>query len=357
MEVNTLTRMNVYQRLDAMMKSHAQHNDLPGDFNLFYRESREGMDSDSEKMLAAIMMQALSKKLNAADKNENIYLKSYEVSQIQLFNILISKLPFVKYSQGIINTAILDLLKDQSEAVIIDIGIGQGTQMVNILKEAGELKNLERLVIVGIEPFEEGIGHAEKNINAFSGKLPFELEFIAIREYIEKVDFNMLRGLPAYRIVNASLALHHIQTSGQRDKILEGINSLNPVALYLIEPNVNHFEPDFYNRFQNCYRHFSHLFNVIDAIDITQDEKNALKLFFGREIEDILGKPENERFEKHEPATHWLKRLRNQKFRISDEFADICQNPGYGVNIRFHKEGYLGFTVDHETVLAVISAN
>ena len=95
----------------------------------------------------------------------------------------------------------------------------------------------------------------------------------------------------------------------------------------------------------------------IDQIDIEQKDKNALKLFFGREIEDIIGKDEKDRYEKHEPATHWIEKLTEQQFSIKNECLVSPVSSAGSVKIQHHQEGFLGFTFDKETVLAVIYAN
>ncbi len=352
-------QLDIFKELKNLVR-HFPHNlndQLKSELESLFQYCKEGMDSDSKKLLTTIMIKSLNKRICSDSIEENIYNKKYEISQIQLFNILIDKFPFVKYSQQSTNNAIIDLMRRYEEITIIDIGIGQGTQILNILNSAKDIKSLKKVVIVGIEPFPDALNMAETNIRSMSVALPFELTFVSICEYVEKIDFSAIPELTDNIIVNASLALHHIQSSEQRIKTIESIKNINPVAFLLIEPNVNHFEPDFNKRFANCFHHFYSIFKVIDKIDIDQNDKNALKLFFGREIEDILGKEEKDRFEKHEPAEHWIKMLRQNKFTIASEMLVAPVKESYGVEISTHKEGFMGFTHDQETVLAVIYAN
>jgi hypothetical protein len=356
---STTIKQNIFESLSGIVLSNRNGIREQAKYELesLFAFCREGMETDSQKFLATILIKALNKNIHSETINENIYQKQYEVSQIQLFNILIDKFPYVKYSQQIINTAIVELIKKNDTVTIIDIGVGLGTQMANIIEMSKHLNHLKKLVIIGIEPFAEALSKAEERINAYHGKVPFEIEFVAVQDYAEHVNYNTLSRVQGTIIVNASLALHHIQSDAQRFETISKIKSISPAAFILTEPNVNHFEPDLYKRFQNCYNHFYSLFQVIDQLEIDNNEKNALKLFFGREIEDILGKPEQDRFEKHEPATHWISRLKENQFNINNELLRLPNGLQTGVEIKYHNEGFLGFTFDKETALAVIYAN
>ncbi len=314
------------------------------------------METDSEKFLSSIILQSLHKRYYSENNYENIYLKHYEIPQIQLFNILIDKFPFVKFSQQITNNLIIELIQNEEEVCIMDIGVGQGTQMLHIIELARQLPHLRKLTIIGIEPSQDALNIAESNILACASNVPFKLDFKAICAYAEHLDFHQLGQLSGKLVVNASLALHHIQSAQLRDETIARIKSLNPIACILIEPNSDHCEPRLSVRLQNCFKHFHSLFKVIDKLDILPEEKGALKQFFGREIEDILSKPESERFEKHEPATNWIKRLCDNGFHIKNDFLPAPIVTQTGVRICHEKEGYLGFTVDAETALAVICA-
>ena len=356
----TATCTDTYETLCQFMRLEPQQMDdqTKSELEAFFAECMEDMDFDSEKLLATLLIKALNKRINSEFIGENIYLGRYDTSQIQLFNILIEKFPFVRFSQEITNRAIVDEMLGAEAVTLVDVGIGQGTQMLNVIELAKGLPRLKRLHVVGIEPFGDALAQAETAILACQSKVPFEITFQAIHDTAENTDFAAIRRSGGKLIVNASLALHHIQTAAQRTETIAKIRRINPNAFFLIEPNVNHFEPDFFKRFQNCYNHFYSIFQVIDRIENIEDaEKNALKLFFGREIEDIIGKEEKDRYEKHEPAIHWITRLRDNQFSLKSDALQAPAEAGCGVEIAYHREGFLGFTFQKETVLAIMYAN
>lgn len=349
---------DIFESLCRVMKMYPSNlNDrIKAETEALFAHCREGMDSDSQKLLATLLIKALNKKIGSESIDENIYSKKYETPQIQLFNILIEKFPFVNISQSLTNQAIVEAIGESPEVTIIDIGIGQGTQMLHIIESAKSLPGLKKMHLVGIEPFADALSRAEENIKSRREQVPFDLVFTSIHDYAENVDFSAIEGLYDKIIVNASLALHHIQSDAKRTETIANIKKINPAAFLLIEPNVNHFEPDFFARFQNCYNHYHALFQVIDRLDIAQNDKNALKLFFGREIEDVIGKDEKDRFEKHEPALRWIERLHETGFSLGNPFRAYPRRTDTGVEITYHPEGFLGFTFDKETVLAVLCA-
>lgn len=316
---------------------------------------RQNQETESQRLIATLLMNATNKRFRTGSIQEHIYLKNDEVPQIQLFNILIEKFPFVKYSQLISNNAILETIGDAAEATILDIGVGQGAQMLHVIESAKKLPNLKKLHIIGIEPFADALQIAEANINACSHKLPFEIQFTGFHAFAEEFDFTVLQQVKPL-IVNASLALHHIQSATKRAEVISAIKQLNPIAFILIEPNVNHFEKDFSKRFLNCYNHYYNIFKVIDRLEISAKDKTGLKLFFGREIEDVIGKEEKDRYEKHELATTWISRLEKSGFILNKSILKSPVASDAGVNIANHPEGFIGFTNETETVLAVMFA-
>lgn len=356
--MNAVAHTNIFESLSAIMKMHSGNftAETKEEMESFFSYCAAGMDNDSQKLLATLLINALNKRIRSERIGENIYLGKYEVSQIQLFDILIKKFPYVKYSQQIVNNAIANIIREHTEATLIDIGIGLGSQMINILGALENMPWLKKIHIVGIEPYGDALAQAGQNIRAFAEQVPFEIEFTAICDGVENVDFASIPNLRGAVVVNASLALHHIQSDKQRTETMAKIKAINPAAFFLIEPNVDHFESDFHKRFENCYNHFYSLFQVIDRLDVENDDKNALKMFFGREIDDVIGKEEKDRFEKHEPATRWIERLNETRFILKTDFLKRPLPSAYGVEMRMHPEGFLGFTFDQETALAVICA-
>lgn len=348
--------VNVYPLLCEVIQMGPAEENLIQKSEELFTQCSEGMEDDSAKLLATLFLKALNRKMDSAVISENIYQYISGISQIELFEILIAKFPFVKYSQQLVNDSIVKDMMGQKIVTLMDIGIGLGTQMMHVIEKAKSLPELEKLIVVGLEPFADALAAAENNINELKKSVPFQLEFIPVLDYAEKFDFKSLNCVEGRFIINASLALHHIKTMEERKATLQNMGALNPTSIYMIEPNVNHYEPDFYSRFKNSWHHFYALFQVIDKLDITNDQKNGLKLFFGREIEDIIGKQETDRFEKHMLAAEWIQLLKSTQFEIQNSMLHRPFTAKPGVQIASHPQGFIGFTFENETALALIHA-
>lgn len=357
--MKTLALPNIQFSLEHIVRNCEQNPDFQTQAELesLFTYCQMGMENDSQKFLATLFMDALNKRFFEESLDENIYLQTYEVSQIRLFDILIDKFPFVKISQQMVNQAIADAFADKEEVTLIDVGIGLGTQMIHVLELVKENKSLRKLVIVGIEPAGDALKTAEAALLAYREKVPFKIEFLGIQDFAESVDFAPMAYLTDHIIVNASLALHHIQTDALRNQVIQNIRALQPAAFILTEPNVDHYEPSLYNRFLNSYDHFYAIFKVIDGLDITTPEKQALKLFFGREIQDIFGKREEDRFEKHEPGKRWITRLKNAGFTPKPENLPVLITSEAGVRIAVRDAEMIGFSFGDEIVLSLIYCN
>jgi hypothetical protein len=177
-------------------------------------------------------------------------------------------------------------------------------------------------------------------------------------EDLNKSVWRELHQLYPSPIINASFALHHIGNLGGvdvRNQILKRLRAMNPIGLVLSEPNIDHMEQDFEKRFYNCWNHFNITFDVIDELDLAPQEKDALKVsFFGREIADILGNPEDQRVERHETAKSWLRRLKECGYKPYQ--AVVLPDTSSSVVKAVKHEGHIGLDYGTETIVSVICA-
>ncbi|MBN2486034.1 MAG: hypothetical protein JXB34_08665 [Bacteroidales bacterium] len=360
--MQTFPPPRIYDALGLIMSYYPNHftEQAKVEIETLLDHCLETLHDDSEKFLSTLIIKALRKMIGTSGIDEHIYLKRYEITQIELFNILIKEFPFVKWGHEIANTLICNKLKDSENAIIVDIGIGQGIQMVHLLQKLNSLPKIKNVTIIGIEPFIDALEATGENFSRLKSQVNYNLHFEPWNIFIENIkEATFAEKLAPFNgeiIINASLALHHIQTLDNRLQVMSVLRSPSPKGIVLVEPNIDHFEPDFNRRFHNCYQHFYHIFQVIDNLNIDQYTKNGLKLFFGREIEDIIGHKNSERYEKHEPAFRWIEKLIHGGFAVQNNFLEKLPEVGSGIDLYFNESGYLGFRYKSETVLSVIYA-
>jgi SAM-dependent methyltransferase len=284
---------------------------------------------------------ALAQRLEGRTAAEaNLYLRRFERTQIELFNLLGRALPFVGLATAVCNQAIAQACRGASRAVLIDVGIGTGRQVLPLLPLLAA-QGLRELTVIGIEPAQDALRMAQTQLQEAARDLGLALRMLPLLGSVESLDdaqWALIRAACADTppLINASFALHHINDDGdgrdQRQCVLQRLRELDPALLVLAEPDVDHLETAFYPRFRNCFAHFSAVFDTLDRLELAQADRDALKVgFFGREIADILGQPEGRRSERHESAAQWLRRLADAGFDVAVDqaaaAADAAQGP------------------------------
>ncbi|WP_342045876.1 GRAS family protein [Bacillus sp. OTU530] len=330
---------------------------LIGDFinQLDFEKKTEDLD-------CYIFAAALSKQFDFEnDTNINLYLQRFEVSQIILFNMLAKHFPLASIASHLANKILEQFIELHDEISILNIGIGTGRQelaLINELELNGKLP--KKLILFAVEPSDESLSQAKSNIQAAAAEKGIELVFHSFCTTAEEMtpetwDFISKSEYPL--LVNAAFALHHIHELEDdfdtRNRVIQHIYDLNPLAVIMCEPHVNHNTSSLEERFQNCWRHFKTVFNIINQSELSHEGKTALKLFFRREIEDILGKPENIRTERHELGEKWVERLSLSGFSPVnlDILPDVPMPNGFSV--RWNND-YLGLEYEKETLISIL---
>ena len=287
---------------------------------------------------------ALAERLADANADTaNLYLRDFEVPQIELFNALGQHVPLVRMATALANGALKEVIRGQAHPTLIDVGMGTGRQFAALLDElAGEGQLPQALTIIGIEPAADALAQAQQTLTALAERHGVVLHFHGYAHAAEQLTRAQWHGMAtvcsAPPAVNAAFALHHIADDAQggdlRNHVLAQLRALRPSALVLIEPDVDHLEPRFFQRFRNCFAHFSAVFHMLDGLPMPASVRNGLKVsFFGREIMDILGTPEPLRSERHECAAAWLQRLAATGYSVLPLTAPTQQHAPAAVQV------------------------
>ena len=325
----------------------------------------EHMDAGAraEDLHFYLFARALSSRLASEKAAEiNLYLRQFQDTQISLFNLLARHLPTVALTAPLANELLARFVGGHDEVTLLDIGIGSGhqeTAMLRLLAAQGRLPR--RLNVVAIEPDAGSLIEAQMGLFEASVELGFELEFVPVHRVVEdltEADWSEVAAFDCPLVVNASFAAHHIQcTEGStlRDRIFCRIRELDPDAVVLAEPSSNHHAASLVERFKAAWHHFGATFRLIDELEVEPWEASAMKMFFAREIEDIVANAETTRCERHEPVDAWVQRLRRAGFT---PYADLefARETRHALVRVAPREGYVGLDYADETLVAVICA-
>ncbi|WP_409341699.1 GRAS family protein [Paenibacillus sp. MBLB4367] len=314
-------------------------------------------------ILYHVFASALAKRLSAEAAEEiNLYLKPYERSQIDLFNFVAQQLPYVGEAGHVANNYLAQFMEGHEEVSLLDIGIGTGRQVIALLRKLESGGSLpRRITVYGIEPMKAALDAAEHTIRQECERLGVELFFHGYPIFVENIseeEFASFIRPSGCLCVNASFALHHIHgceaRTSARENTIRKIRALQPLAFVLSEPNSDHYVQDIGQRFENCWKHFETAFAFIDQLQRSAEDAIQLKMFFYREIEDIVGNREDSRFERHERVETWINRLVHAGFRVhvsEKAIEGIERHPL--MRVALHQD-FIGFDYRNETLVAVI---
>jgi hypothetical protein len=252
-------------------------------------------------------------------ENSNVYVQNLEHSQTTLFYLMAEAVPFVRASHVVANRMLLDGIGDADTACLLELGTGRGMQLSTLLERiAEEKRRMRRLDIIGIDPVEDNLLATERHLSALRRRLGFELHFKPVHGLIERLSLAQVRDLMGgdcdALIINSAFTFHHTRHAlfdeHERTAILRRFRRLEPAVITLAEPNADHDTENVLERLQHGWRHFSHLFELVDESRLNIPQRMAIKAhFFGREIRDLFAVDDHYRCERHEPWQRWRDRL------------------------------------------------
>ncbi|MET8048492.1 GRAS family protein [Streptosporangium sp. NPDC005286] len=304
---------------------------------------------------------ALARRIgNCQDERDNLYLRRFERPQIELFDLMARHMPAVTLAGRIGGALLADHLAGRDTATLMSVGIGSGGQEAAVLTElASRGQAPGRLTVIGVDPAVDSLHQAERSIR--DTRVPLDFHHVPrFAEHMTEEDWDLVRRAPRPLVVNAAFALHHLRDNAsgtdERSAFLAKLRDAEPDVLVLCEPDSDHHRVALPERFRNSWRHFHPVFRLIDALDVSAADRNAMKLFFRREVVDIVGTADDEeRYERHEPAGTWLARLRGAGFRPMPAPAESVSETIPPAFIRQDPDSVrIGF--DGESILAVIHA-
>lgn len=286
--------------------------------------------------------------------------------QIDLFRLLVTHMPLASTADAVANAVLVDLLRGHHEATLLDVGIGQGRQERGLLRELARSGALpRRLTLVGVDPSGPSLRQAEATVAEVAREVGARVRFVGLESPVEgltEAAWAALRDVPRPLVVNGAFALHHVaEVPGgrgeARDAVLRRLRALEPVGLVLCEPHVDHHRAPVRERFRNAWNHFTRVFALLDTLDVPREDRAAIKRFFGREVDDIVGTvDEAARCERHETAPSWQDRLRRAGF-VPLEALERARPAAVHPAVSLRRErGCVGICYRDDMLVAVLGA-
>lgn len=150
--------------------------------------------------------------------------------------------PLLKNPYQLAVGAVFEAIRDREDVRVLDVGVGSGAQMSELLGLLGrEEHRVRRLEVVGLDFVQEFLDTAGENLQARAGELAGRVEFayVPVVGHVEEIDDatadRITEGGPL-DAANASIALHEVPGEAKLDA-LRNLRRLAPRCFVLAEWN------------------------------------------------------------------------------------------------------------------------
>lgn len=280
----------------------------------------------NEALLAHLVAEALMSRLDRSlVASKNIYVAQFDIPQIDLFYEMATAYPHIYLSHHIANRALADEMAHTEAVTLLEIGIGKGTQVEQLLERLARhpRRATRRVRVVAVDPDPANLLDSEVRLATLAHRLPFTVEIDTVLGLVERLPSSALAGVAdstdGALVINAAYTLHHIipdrHDAEVRTAVLARLAALRPRLLSLVEPDSDHHTAHLARRFDNSWRHFHAVYRLIDEAPLEAGVRFSIKQkFFGREIRDMFGVSDAFRCERHEETRQWILRLHRAGF-------------------------------------------
>ncbi|GMP64822.1 hypothetical protein CsSME_00025910 [Camellia sinensis var. sinensis] len=229
--------------------------------------------------------------------------------------------PFIRFSHLTANQAILEAIDGQAAIHILDFDIMHGVQWPPLMQAIAERFPLPSLRITGTGQDLEMLRRTGDRLAKFAHSLGLRFQFHPLLLFNTDDPTSVAAAvllLPDETLaVNCVLYLHRLLKD--RDKLrlfLQRIKAMNPRVVTVAEKEANHNHPLFMNRFIEAVDHYTALFDSLEATLPPNSRERLVveRVWFGREIEDIVAAEGDRRRQRHERFRSWEVMLRSSGF-------------------------------------------
>lgn len=323
---------------------------------------------------ARLFAQALIKAVDPVPEDEsNIYLRQYERSHIDLFNLLADSFPLMARTTAAANSVMAELitaavLDGVREITLLDLGIGGGRQirsLVRMLAERGPMPS--SLTVIGVDPMARNLEQAGAGLMDLAIGEQIAFQFIPVNTGVENLTLDNWIGFRRFHgelFATATFSLHHVGRDGngfsRKDEVLRNLKLIGPSAFVLTEASGDFETDDLVSRFVESWIFYGACFDILDRMALPPDLRAAAKLFFGRELEDVLGCHSAHRCERFDTAARWRERLQNAGFKTHPLLTRIASRrvalEPDGLMTTVFQDNWMGFAHEGHTVATVMCA-
>ncbi|KAG6577566.1 Scarecrow-like protein 18, partial [Cucurbita argyrosperma subsp. sororia] len=228
--------------------------------------------------------------------------------------------PFIRFCHLTANQAILEAIEDCGMVHVVDFDIIHGVQWPPLMQALAErfASPMLRITAIGLDL--TSLLKTGDRLSKFAHSLGLRFHFhplLLLNDHdVDRLVPAALTLFPDEALaVNCVLYLHRLLKDDVR-RLLHKIKALNPKVVTIAEKEANFNHPLFMQRFLEALNHYSLIFDSLEAT-MPQNSKERLeveKVWFGREIDDVVSEEGNKRRQRHERYESWEIMLKSLGF-------------------------------------------
>ncbi|XP_024388062.1 scarecrow-like protein 21 [Physcomitrium patens] len=243
------------------------------------------------------------------------------LDMLHSFSVIYDYTPFIKFPNLTLNQIILDAVEGAQHVHVIDLNTGwRGMQWPAVIQSLalrpGGPPHLRITSIGKLDDLEQ----SREKLQDFARNLQVPFEFCPLVVDMKSFDVRLL-DLRDWEVlcINSANQFHQLLTWGDErfHRFLCDLRSLNPRVVAFSENDADHNSPKFLNRFFECLRYYSAVYDALDAA--LPSGSPALQqvehLFTGQKIRNIVACEGEDRITRHEPMKNWSRRMELAGFR------------------------------------------
>lgn len=261
--------------------------------------------------------------------------------------------PFLRFAHFTANQAIVEVMEDEEVIHLVDFEIMQGVQWPPLMQAlAQRQRGPPRLRLTGVGQAEDVLQQTGRRLADFARTLdlPFEYAPLVVGS-VENVTVEMFNRQEGEAFaVNCVLQLHRLLEKGldSLDTFLEMIRSLTPKVFTLAEREANHNEESFLDRFTEAFRHYTALFEALEASlpPTSFDRGTVEEVWFGREIENMISCDGSEWVDRHQRFERWRDVMNAAGFQALRPSTFALAQAKLLLRLHYSTEGYRLFETE-----------
>ncbi|XP_047335393.1 scarecrow-like protein 18, partial [Impatiens glandulifera] len=272
----------------------------------------------------------------------------HDLSLLQSSYLTLNQItPFIRFTHLTANQAILEAVDGCSAVHVIDFDIMHGVQWPPLMQALAERFPTPTLRITGSGSDPDMLRRTGDRLAKFALTLGLKFQFhelvILSHEDPASATSSILLLPNEILAVNCVLYLHKLLTDPERARLfLRRLRAMDPAVVTVAEREANNNDPVFLRRFAAALDNYAAIFDSLEAtLPPSSGERLMVeRVWFGREIGDVVAGEGNGRLERHERFLWWEMMMRGAGFGLVPLSTFALSQSRLLLRLHYPSEGY-----------------